>query len=94
MFYNFLLPHFFNFLQVRDKVERDNVSWPRAMDEIRADRLISEHGANALFIIIHKWPNGQEYKKHSELLPSLERLVRKQLVEAKFLDQELVPTCC
>ena len=49
------------------------------MDQIRAERLINQHGANALFIVIHKWP--KEYKEHPELLPSLERLVRKKLVQ-------------
>lgn len=47
------------------------------MDEVRAERLISQYGNNALFIIIHKWPNLQEYKEHPELLPNLELLVRK-----------------
>ena len=47
------------------------------MDEVRAERLISQYGDNALFIIIHKWPNSPEYKKHPELLPNVELLVRK-----------------
>ena len=51
------------------------------MDQVRAERLINQHGANALFVVIHKWPNIKEYKEHPELLPSLERLVRKKLVQ-------------
>ena len=63
--------------QVRNKEKVADLSFNRAMDEVRADRLTEKHGKNALLVIIHKWPQMQIYKDKPELIPSLEYLVRK-----------------
>ena len=55
------------------------MSWNRAMDEVRADRLTEKHGKNALLVIIHEWPQAKKYKDKPELIPSLEYLVRTGL---------------
>jgi len=57
-------------------VKAANMSWNRAMDEVRADRLIEKHGKNSLLVIIHEWPQKKKYKDKPELIPSLEYLVR------------------
>ena len=62
-------------LQVKKKVDDSDVSWNRAMDEVRAQRLIDDYGKNALFVIIDKWPKMKKYQRKPELLPSLEYLV-------------------
>ena len=69
-----LLPLLIN-LQVKNKVDNSDVSWNRAMDEVRAQRLIDDYGKNALFVIIDKWPKMKKYQRKPELLPSLEYLV-------------------
>ena len=63
-------------VQVQDKLKVTGVSWNRAMDEVRADRLTEKHGKNALLVIIHKWPQMKKYKDKPELIRSLEYLVR------------------
>lgn len=63
--------------QVQNKVKVADMSWNRAMDEVRADRLTEKHGKNALLVIIHEWPQKKKYKDKPELIPSLEYLVRK-----------------
>ena len=64
--------------QVQNKVRLKvtGMSWYRAMDEVRADRLTEKHGKNALLVIIQKWPRMKKYKDKPELIPSLEYLVR------------------
>ena len=64
--------------QVQNKVnvKVTGMSWNRAMDEVRVDRLSEKHGKNALLVIIHKWPQMKKYKDKPELIPSLEYLVR------------------
>ena len=52
------------------------MSWNRAMDEVRVDRLTEKHGKNSLLVIIHEWPQAKKYKDKPELIPSLEYLVR------------------
>ena len=62
--------------QVQNKVKIADMSWNRAMDEVRADQLIEKHGKNSLLVIIHEWPRKKQYKDKPELVPSLEYLVR------------------
>lgn len=62
--------------QVQKKVKAADMSWNRAMDEVRADRLTEKHGKNVLLVIIHQWPQTKKYKDKPELIPSLEYLVR------------------
>ena len=62
--------------QVQNKVKIADISWNRAMDEVRADRLTEKHGKNALLVIIYEWPRTEKYKDKPELIPSLEYLVR------------------
>ena len=62
--------------QVQKKVKATDMSWNRAMDEVRADRLTEKHGKNSLLVIIHEWPQAKKYKDKPELIPSLEYLVR------------------
>lgn len=52
-----------------------NLSWNRAMDEVRVDRLIKKYDKNALLVIIHDWPQKKKYRDKPELIPSLEYLV-------------------
>ena len=62
--------------QVQNKVKVADMSWNRAMDEVRADWLTEKHGKNTLVVIIHEWPQMKKYKEKPELIPSLEYLVR------------------
>lgn len=54
---------------------RTDISWNRAMDEVRTDRLIAQHGRDTMLVIIRKWPASKKYKKKPELVASLEYLV-------------------
>ncbi|PFX32144.1 Transient receptor potential cation channel subfamily V member 4 [Stylophora pistillata] len=64
-------------LMVQNKVKDANLSWNRALDEVRVDRLIKKHDKNALLVIIHKWPQKKKYKDKPELIPSLEYLISR-----------------
>ena len=64
-------------LDVRQKVKDFDVSWNRAMDEVRAENLIKKHGNDALLVIINEWPKKSEYEEKPELLPSLEYLISR-----------------
>ena len=61
--------------QVQDKVKSADMSWNRAMDEVRADQLTEKHGRNSLVVIIREWPRKKKYKDKPEQIPSLEYLV-------------------
>ncbi|RMX39952.1 hypothetical protein pdam_00021267, partial [Pocillopora damicornis] len=61
-------------LMVQNKVKDANLSWNRAMDEVRVDRLIKKYDKNALLVIIHDWPQKKKYRDKPELIPSLEYL--------------------
>ena len=63
-------------IQVQNKAKVADISWNRAMDEVRADRLTEKHGKNSLLVIIYEWPQKKKYKDKPELIPSLEHLVR------------------
>ena len=62
--------------QVHNKLKVADMSWNRAMDEVRADRLTERYGKNSLLVIIREWPQKKKYKEKPELIPSLEYLVR------------------
>lgn len=64
-------------LKVQKKVKAADMSWNRAMDEVRADRLTEKHGKNVLLVIIHQWPQTKKYKDKPELIPSLEYLISR-----------------
>lgn len=64
-------------LKVQKKVKAADMSWNRAMDEVRADRLTEKHGKNVLLVIIHQWPQMKKYKDKPELIPSLEYLISR-----------------
>ena len=64
-------------LDVKQKVKDFDVSWNRAMDEVRAENLIKKHGDNALLVIIDKWPKMKKYQEKPELIPSLEYLISR-----------------
>lgn len=51
------------------------ISWNRAMDEIRAERLLEKHGRDTLLVIIRDWPANEKYKDKHEMVASLEYLV-------------------
>ena len=53
------------------------ISWNRAMDEVRTERLMAKHGKDALLVIIRDWPASGKYKDKPELVASLEHLVSK-----------------
>ena len=64
-------------LKVEEKfVSKAGISWNRAMDEVRTDRLMAKYGKDTLCVIIRDWPASDKYKDKLELLASLERLVR------------------
>lgn len=75
---------------MQNKVKVTNEPWNRAMDEVRADRLIGKHGKNALLVIIQEWPQKNKYKDKPELIPSLEYLVRKCLIPAFDFPERVV----
>ena len=52
-----------------------DISWNRAMDEVRTDRLIAQHGRDTILVIIRDWPASEKYKEKTELVASLEYLV-------------------
>ncbi|XP_027051176.1 uncharacterized protein LOC113678493, partial [Pocillopora damicornis] len=64
-------------LMVQNKVKDANLSWNRAMDEVRVDRLIKKYDKNALLVIIHDWPQKKKYRDKPELIPSLEYLISR-----------------
>jgi len=62
-------------LKVEEKFAmRPEISWNRAMDEVRIERLMSKHGMNTLVIIICVWPASENYEGKPELVASLEYL--------------------
>lgn len=79
--------------QVQNRVKSGEMSWNRAMDEVRADQLIKKYGKNTLLVIIHEWPQKRKYKEKPELIPSLEYLVRNilqfcdSLVKESYLER-------
>lgn len=63
-------------LKVEGKVNScQGISWNRAMDEVRIERLMAKYGRDILLIIIRDWPACEKYKDKPELVASLEYLV-------------------
>lgn len=63
-------------LKVEEKfVAVGGMSWNKAMDEVRTDRLMKKHGKDALLAIIRDWPDTLKYKDKPDLVASLEYLV-------------------
>ena len=65
-------------LQVAEKVNDEGITWNRAMDELRVEKLIDKYQDQALLVIIDKWPNQPKFQGKPETIPSLEYLVRNQ----------------
>ena len=63
------------FFKVQEKFRADKISWNRAMDEVRADRLINKYDIYCLLVIIRDWPASEKYRDKPELVASLEYLV-------------------
>ena len=51
------------------------MSWNRAIDKVRIERLMEKYGRDVLLIIIRDWPACEKYKDKPELVASLEYLV-------------------
>lgn len=63
-------------LKVEEKFNAGaGISWKRAMDEVRTDRLIAKHSRDTLRVIIRNWPDSGKYKDNQEPVASLEYLV-------------------
>lgn len=63
-------------MQVEERfTTKAGLSWNRAMDEIRIDRLLARHGRDTLCVIIRDWPANKRYKDSLTLVASLEYLV-------------------
>ncbi|KAJ7321436.1 hypothetical protein OS493_035010 [Desmophyllum pertusum] len=64
-------------LKVQDKFSANEISWNRAMDEVRTDRLMAKYGTDSLLVIIRDWPVSEKYKDKPELVASLEYLISR-----------------
>ncbi|XP_068675391.1 uncharacterized protein [Montipora foliosa] len=53
------------------------ISWNRAMDEVRTERLLAKYGKDTLCVIIKDWPASEKYKDKMELVASLEYLISR-----------------
>ena len=65
----------FGHLKVQEKFSSSDISWNRAMDEVRTDRLMAKYGKDSLLVIIRDWPISEKYKDKPEMVASLEYLV-------------------
>ncbi|XP_028417809.1 uncharacterized protein LOC114542467 [Dendronephthya gigantea] len=74
-------------VEVEKKVKK-GISWNKAMDEVRAERLMTKYGNQALVVLIRKWPkmkkfkqkpkaNQKKPKKTQKLITSLEYLISR-----------------
>ena len=54
---------------------RAGITWNRAMDEVRIERLMEKHNKDTLCVIIRDWPASEKYKDKTDLVASLEYLV-------------------
>ncbi|XP_067038362.1 transient receptor potential cation channel subfamily V member 1-like [Acropora muricata] len=78
-------------LKVEEKFTmRPEISWNRAMDEVRIERLMSKHGMNTLVIIICVWPASENYEGKPELVASLEYLISRftEIILERDVDEE------
>ncbi|RMX39951.1 hypothetical protein pdam_00021264 [Pocillopora damicornis] len=77
-------------VKVQEKFNAGDVSWNRAMDEVRTDRLIAIHGGNTLLVIIRDWPISEKYRDKPELIASLEYLISRftEIILDKDNDEE------
>jgi len=60
----------------------EGMSWNRAMDEVRVERLIQKYKDNdelasedPALVMLKKWPASKQYKYNTDRLPGLEQLV-------------------
>ncbi|XP_068727782.1 transient receptor potential cation channel subfamily V member 5-like [Montipora capricornis] len=69
---------------------RAGISWNRAMDEVRVERLMAKHGKDTLLVIIRDWPTSVKYKDKEELVASLEYLISRftEIVLERDSDEE------
>ena len=64
------------FFKVEEKFNTyAGISWNKAMDKVRIERLMTKHGKDTLLVIIRDWPAKTKYKDKPELVASLEYLV-------------------
>ncbi|KAK2556753.1 hypothetical protein P5673_021312 [Acropora cervicornis] len=78
-------------MRVEEKFNcRAGISWNRAMDEVRIERLLAKHGKDALLVIIRDWPVSGKYKGQPELVASLEYLISRftEIVLERDSDEE------
>ncbi|XP_058957049.2 transient receptor potential cation channel subfamily A member 1-like [Pocillopora verrucosa] len=74
--------------------QREGISWNRAMDEVRVEKLIQKYkddgeldSEDPALMMLKQWPNSERYKNSPEKLPGLERLINRLL--DILLDSEL-----
>lgn len=67
--------------KVEGKVKDLDISWSRAVDVVKAEKLIEQSnkpgGVDPLLVIICKWPQLPEYKANPKRIPSLEFLISR-----------------
>ena len=64
------------YFKVEEKVAtKAGITWKRAMDEVRTERLMARHGIDTLLVLIRDWPSSEKYENEPVLLASLEYLV-------------------
>jgi len=68
-------------IKVRQR-RSEGMSWNRAMDEVRVERLIQNYKYNGelasedpALVMLKKWPASKQYQYNSDRLPGLEELV-------------------
>ena len=64
-------------------MKEEGISWNKAMDDVRAERLMRKHGDQVLLVLIHKWPKMKQFKNipnpkidQNKVIASVEYLVR------------------
>ncbi|KAL9951799.1 hypothetical protein ACROYT_G044528 [Oculina patagonica] len=77
-------------LKVQEKFSSNEISWNRAMDEVRTERLIAKYGKDSLLVIIRDWPVSEKYKDKPDLVASLEYLISRftEIMLEKDTDEE------
>ncbi|XP_028417815.1 uncharacterized protein LOC114542475 [Dendronephthya gigantea] len=65
-------------LMVENKVKEEGIPWNKAMDKVRAERLVTRYGyQEALVVLIRKWPKMTQFKEKPEVITSLEYLISR-----------------
>lgn len=68
--------------QVRNKYNETDITWNRAMDEVRVEQLIESYDSSEgklseapLLVMLKRWPVGRKYRENPCLRAALEHLV-------------------